>query len=342
LVLLVFIGLAGGRVTGTPSATGRTSQLTQSWQDRPETWLSARHAVAQRPLLGVGPGQFRTATSPFRPISAAHMEGPDGLFTDAHNLVVEYATTTGILGVSALILWLLAATRPGRGCLLAGALCLLAVHLFEPQSVVTTPLAFLALGASASHGVTRPRVDYRALHRIVTTLCVAGAVSAAAVLLAGDFQLSQAHLDLTLAPARQANRMLPAWPYPASLLARVWLFHGIVGRNPDDYRQSRLWRLVAVRRDDTDPGLWNDLAELDESNGLTGDADAEYRSALRFNPTSARAINGLARLAHGRCDLAQERYWTQRALLVSPRPGGSASLPGTGVLQLPAPVCPKR
>jgi hypothetical protein len=138
------------------------------------------------------------------------------------------------------------------------------------------------------------------------------------VFFVGEFELRQAQLDLLLAPARQANHLLPAWPATATILARVWLLDAIVGRNEADYRLARSWRVAALHRDDTDPGLWNDLAEFDEGRGLTDDASVEYESALRFNPTSVLAMDGLARLAWVRCDVDQERYWTQRALRVAP------------------------
>jgi O-antigen ligase len=343
LALFVLLGLAAGGAIGPSgvSATGRAAAPASSGglAGRPATWLSARHAFAQRPLLGVGPGQFRTATSPYRPITVARQEGPDKLFTDAHNLFVEYATTTGAIGVTALLVWLVAATRRTGGCLLAGALGLFVIHLVEPQSVVTTPIAFLALGASASYGVVRPPRDRRALDWIIPTCCIAVAVSLAGLFLLGEFDLRQATLDLRLAPVRQADSILPAWPRAATLQARVWLYAGIVGRdNQADYRQSRSWRQVAIQRDNTDPALWNDLAELDEGNGLGDAATAEYLTALRFNPTSARAMNGLSRLAQRRCDVDQQRFWHQRSLAVSPAVT-STSLAGGGDLGLPTPAC---
>jgi lipopolysaccharide/colanic/teichoic acid biosynthesis glycosyltransferase len=78
-----------------------------------------------------------------------------------------------------------------------------------------------------------------------------------------------------------------------------------------------------MNRDDTDPTLWNGLAELDESIGLTHNAMVEFLSALRLNPTSTRAMDGLARLARARCDVGQDLYWTHRSRQVSPPPTSS-------------------
>ena len=345
LGVVVVLGLAAGSAIVPAANSGATQRATstQDWRTRPATWLSARHSIAAHPLLGIGPGQFRTATSPYRPTSVARAEGSEKLFTDAHNLFVEYLTTTGVLGLAALAVWLVAALRPARGWLLVGALGVLAIHLAEPQSVITTPLMFLALGAAA--GGRRPApgrapatVAARALRTAAPAGLVALAVAAAAVFLVAEFDLGQGQLDLRASPVEQANRLLPAWPRTASLLARVYLFEGITGhRNGPQYQQSRAWRLVAIQRDDTDPALWSDLAEYDASRGRDGDAAAEFRQALRLNPTSARAMDGLAHLAQAACDPAQAAQWHARSLRVAPpAPAG----PGMQVANAtPAPPC---
>jgi tetratricopeptide (TPR) repeat protein len=158
------------------------------------------------------------------------------------------------------------------------------------------------------------------------------------VFLIGEFDLQQGQLDLRRAPIEQANHLLPAWPRTASLLAQAWLFEGIVALHSQaDYQVSRTWRLVAVQRDDADPALWSVLAELDEVSGRSSDAQREFLSALRLNPTSARAMDGLARLAHQRCDFAAERDWQQRAIRVS-APG--TPVPGAPRPRVqPEPVC---
>ncbi|HEX3541915.1 MAG TPA: O-antigen ligase family protein [Acidimicrobiales bacterium] len=345
LGVVVILGLAAGSAIVPSANSGATQRATstQDWKTRPATWLSARHSIAAHPLLGIGPGQFRTATSPYRPVSVALAEGSDKLFTDAHNLFVEYLTTTGILGLAALAVWLVAAIRPARGWLLVGAVGVLAIHLAEPQSVITTPLMFLALGAAA--GRRRPAAvpalsspPDRALRAAVPAGLVALAVAAAAVFLVAEFDLAQGQLDLRASPVQQANRLLPAWPRPASLLARVRLFEGITGhRNGPQYQESRAWRVVAIHRDDTDPALWSDLAEYDASRGRNRDAAAEFLQALRLNPTSARAMDGLGRLAQAACDPSQAALWHARSVRVAPLP---AAAPGVQVAGTsPEPLC---
>lgn len=339
LAVLLIVGLAFGATTdraGGGSATQRATGL-EDWRTRPATWLSARHSVAEHPLLGVGPGQFRTATSPYRPVSVALTDGPDSLFTDAHDLLVEYTVTTGFLGVAALTLWMIAAIRPARGWLLVGALGILAIGLFEPQSVVDTPLLFLALGAAAVSDHSPPRPPSGRLWWAVTAALVAAALAASAVFGVAELDLARAQQNLQVAPAKQADALLPAWPRAASLLAQAYLFQGIVDRNDrGDYRQSREWRVTAIERDDTDPSLWNDLALFDQSQGRSGDAGDEYRMALRLNPTSAAAFDGLSELAEAACDRNQAAMWHQRFLDVSPSPPAGPGGAGSDALP-PAP-----
>jgi O-antigen ligase len=324
LALLVVVGLAvGGAIAGSSngSATTRSGSL-GSWRNRPATWVTAGRAIVKHPLLGVGPGQFRTATSPEHPVSVALTEGSDVLFSDAHNIFVEYATTTGLLGLGAFVVWLVAAIRPARGWLLVGALGVLVIHLLEPQSVVATPLAFLALGASAPGGAVGGRRGIG--YQLAAWSCLALAVGAGSVFLVGEFQARQAQLDLGVGPAGQAARLLPPWPRTASLLAESWLFHGITNQHKQaDYQRSRAWRLVAVQRDSTDPLLWNELAQFDATVGQDPTAaEAEFTTALRLNPTSVLAMSGLAHLAGDRCDVAQQEYWQQRADQIAPPPPG--------------------
>ncbi|MDQ1401608.1 MAG: hypothetical protein QOK20_3540, partial [Acidimicrobiaceae bacterium] len=346
VAVMVVVGLAVGATMGsssTSNATARSATL-GGWQNRPTTWLSAGTSIVDHPLLGVGPGQFRSATSAKRPVSVALSEGPDFLFTDAHNIFVEYTTTTGVLGLGALVIWLVAAIRPARGWLLVGALGVLVIHLLEPQSVVTTPLAFLALGASAPLATAGGRrgVGYR----VATWSCLVLAVLAGSVFLVGEYQAHQAQLDLSPGPAAQADRLLPPWSRTAALLARVWTFQGISNHHDQaDYQRSRAWRVDAVQRDSTDPALWNDLAQFDATIGKDPKAaETEFTTALRLNPTSALAMTGLAHLAGDRCDTARQKYWQQRADQVSPPlaappvPSGLANQqPATLICAGPAP-----
>lgn len=307
-------GLGGGvnvsatsRAQGSLGGGGATARL--------EMWAIAADAVTERPLIGHGTGLFRVATSDARTLEMAHAEGPDILFTDAHNIVVEYATTTGIVGVALFLGWLGFATRSGHGPLLWFAAVLLASHLVEPQWVRTTPVALLALGAAAAGGTAIPR---RRAASIATVPLAAGAVVVAGVLLVGDFHLDQARLDFVERHARDAVTLLRPWPEPATVMARIRLFEERTLRRPELAEDAVRWRRRAVERDPTNPALWSALGEDQLANGDPGAAQRSFRAALRHDPVSARALTGLGLSYLGEDDERRARAAFARSLRVKP------------------------
>jgi O-antigen ligase len=312
LLLGVGIGAAGGAITG----SGRVQAGGQSvgTTARLQTWIGAGHAIAERPLLGAGPGRFRAATSPHRSLALVRNEGADRLFFDAHNVFVEYATTTGILGVVAFAAWLLLACGRARGPLLGFALLVLAMHLVEPQFAGTTPLAFLALGVAG-------RVTVAPLHRAATAviaLVVVVALGAAGRLLYGDFQLRQAGLDFRAAPAKAAVGLLPPWPEPAKVAGRVSLYRSITTHAPDARAETLHWDQLATRRDNTDPEAWSALAEAELYFRDARAAERNFREALRWDPWSVRALNGLASAYVADGDRARAKAALVRSLTAQP------------------------
>lgn len=283
---------------------------------RVETWLSARHAVAERPLLGHGPGRYRAATTPFRTLRLARAEGPDRLYADAHNFVVEYGVTTGIPGVALLLAWVaLAIRRAGWRTPLAGfALLVLAMHLVEPQNVGLTPLAFLALGAAAPL-VVPPRP---LLPIAVRTALVGAGIALAGVLLLGAYHYEQARLDFTLDDARTARRLLPPWPEARDQTARIYTFRAKTERNTALRATALRWREAVVVADPDDPTWWNDLAEAELNAELKGPARRHFEEALARNPWSVRAMNGLGRIELDAGRSAGAARFFRRSLLAEP------------------------
>src|SRR5207249_1102745 len=145
------------RVSDTASGGG----IGQRWA----TWKAGAHAVAHRPVLGAGPGRFGAATLPYRTLATVRQGQADAYYVDAHNIVVEYAATTGLFGLAALLAWVTLMFRGASGPLLAFAAVLLVLHLTEPMSVGVTPLAFLALGAAGPTIAAAPAWGREAIRR---------------------------------------------------------------------------------------------------------------------------------------------------------------------------------
>lgn len=295
------LSATGGGVSGTERVAEGVSGA--GIHARAVTWWDARHAVARDPILGAGPGRFRAATSRDRSLDAARSHQPDQLYFDAHNVLVEYAVTTGLLGVVALAAWLVLAIAGTSGPLRWFALAMLAMHAVEPQMVGTTPVALLALGAARRQPVRLGATRWP--HRAGVALAVP-ALLAGAALVAGDFHLDQARLDFDLGQARAARERLGWWAEPYELTARIEAFNSVDRRDPTALERSATWHERAVAHDPTSPFQRSELAEVELRLGDTEEAAAEFDRALTFDPWSVRALLGRARAlgALGRTDEA--------------------------------------
>lgn len=132
------------------------SLVGRPWQ-RLDGWKAAFTALQERPILGHGPGLFRHATTEHLTLEFARAEGPDRVFYDAHNVFVEYATATGLIGLALLVALVVMLARSTRGPLAVFAAAVSFTWLLEPASLHTASLVLLALGA-AGGAATREMV----------------------------------------------------------------------------------------------------------------------------------------------------------------------------------------
>jgi hypothetical protein len=262
---------------------------------RLDTWRTSVHPmIVRRPLLGYGPGRFAVASSPVRPPSVARWS-PDGVFSDAHDLFVEYTVTTGLLGLAALTGWLVLAGRAARGPLLCAGCAILAVYLVEPLFVGTVPVAFLLLGAASPSTATTATAHCRT-STTATVLLGLLAVASGVVLLVGDFEFHQAELDFRTAPARNAVDLLPGWPETAHELGKINDFRAIATHRPELLAQTVLWWTVAANRDASNAVGWNYLGLIQLVRHEDMQAEHAFRRALVDNPWSFLALSGLAQV----------------------------------------------
>jgi O-antigen ligase len=318
---LVVAGLLGGAaladVGGGTSVTNRVQGVAGSSgvTARAETWEAAARSMPDHPVVGIGPGLFRDAVAPRRTLELARAEGSERLFVDAHNIVVEYATTTGVVGLLAFAVWLVLAVRGARGPLLWFALLLLVNHLVAPQAVRTTPVLLLALGAAAVPRDGRWTASTRALS-VATAATSIVAVIAAGTFLIGDFHLEQGRLDFVHSHARSALDLLPRWAEPALLEGRIYLFDERVRRRPEDAAAALRWLREAAGRDLGNPATWAVLGENLLAQGHQAEGRRALLQALVANPTSVRAMNDLGIAAMGRGDDDEARAWFRRSLRI--------------------------
>jgi O-antigen ligase len=335
-------GVAAGALTAKLSnSSGSISRIAGSTSEetfgqRFMAWREGLRAFTHHFLIGAGPGQFRSVTSFLFPLSFVK-PNPGEVFTDAHNFVIEYLTTTGILGTGALLLWLAVVFKSARGPLVAAALVLMAMELAEPLNAAVLPVALGALGAAGPAAEAASAAQPAgALQRdgpasfslagraVVAVMAVVGIVAGAlfivgdGVMLRGQGQRSLAQDSAALSSASTANTLLGAWPDPAELSSETH-FYLSLGDHPAERVQAIRWAEIAVSRDPTNPSLLVMLSSYQLAAGQYGAAQQSALSAQTYLPYWPSALNdlGVASLLLGQH--SEALHWFAISLEVDPQ-----------------------
>ena len=288
--LVAGVWAGAGAVTGSGRSVGPASGSQVA--ERADLWRLSAGAILDRPVLGWGPGRFEAATSPR--YTAKVTEGGVRVYEDAHNWVVEYATTTGIVGLALLLAWLATAAPTASGPLATFALLGGLFLLVEPQSVGFTPLVLLAFGAARRVPPGSPAATNRGW-RVASAVALAGGAATGAVLLTGEVFLHGASLDNDIATHGRAAAVLPPWPEVSIAGARIEAFAGL--HSAPARRRALALAGQAARRDPSDAAAWSFLGQLELVWGTDGQATVALDHALDRNPWLAEALQRRALLA---------------------------------------------
>ena len=334
-----------GKIKGGLGVTTHFAQstATETYSQRFDAWSAALHAIAHRPLIGYGPGQFLSAATPYWTLADERTQ-PGSYFSDAHNLVIQYATTTGLLGAACLLAFVALALHRRRGRLVGFALVLLVIQLAEPVNIALTPVAFLALGAAALAPAQTPAAPWQRPHWLgpVSVALAALAAVPAVLFLVGDAALTRAGSQYSVAQdaaalssAGTAERFLAPWPQPASQLATIHLYQSLAG-NQEEARQAAHWAQVAADREPGNGPLLLNLADMQLSAGQVDAARASATRALAWSPVYWAADNLLGAIAYHTESPAAADVYYRRSLAIEPdQPAIRRVLDGTCPPQLP-------
>jgi hypothetical protein len=251
------------------------------------------------------------------------------LLTDGHDIFVEVAVTTGLLGLACFLVWSVSAARiAGRSAFLGFAAAMIATELVEPINIAVLPLAFLGLGAATAvrarpeaapdgeagrpddqhsvpvHGPGQEKRGPAAYVRVTTLVALAAALFLGVTMVAGDAYIFRATnfapgQPYNLAAANDANRLLPYWPDSALKVAQIEAFDSLISASTATAHlaDARHWTAVAVSRDSHSPQLWTMLAVADVDLKAYGLARSEYLRALSCDKWFTQALQGLGQLA---------------------------------------------
>jgi len=320
--ILVGVLLAKLRNGGGLGARLASSTTNETFGQRLAVWKAGLEAIAHRPLFGYGPGQFEAATQARFSATFLH-QNPGAVFSDSHNFLIEYAATTGLIGVAMLCSWIVLALWGRRGPLVVFAVALLACGLAEPLNVAITPLALLALGASAFTGQRGPSVRPRVLTVAVIVVGVVALIPAC-TLVVGDALLQRANSEYSVAQiapalsdATAANRLLAPLPDPAELLSQIQNYRAL------DFQPGALgaavhWASVAAQRAPTDPLNWVGLANAQLRARQLNAARASALEAVMLTPLNEPANSILGNIALWEHRPAEARRYFARSLSVDP------------------------
>jgi O-antigen ligase len=283
---------------------------------RVELWKASGQAIADRPVVGAGPSRLLAATNPYRSLEAAQAGEADTNFLDAHNIVVEYTVTTGVIGGALVIAFLVSALMlSGWRAPLAGfAIVGLVMTLIQPVHAMMTPITLMALGAASAH---TSRLAVRRPRRAIAATATAAVVASAAIAY-GSFALSStpSSFDQVSEVAETSRRFLPIWHDAfAETATATWT---VASQSPEAGAATVYWREQAVRKEPDRFALWTQLAFDEAALGDVESAERHFLRSLEENRWSLQTLNGLGELYVdlGRVDDARWAY--KRSLLVQP------------------------
>ena len=211
-------------------------------------------AIVDRPLLGWGPGNTWSAYLANAEPGDVELAGRG--VGDAHDLLLESATTSGVVGLAALLFLavrvatILRRSPRSLGWAVGATVALVVLHLLQPVNVAMTPMLFLLAGLAAGAGPAHVggTEEVRAVPVSVVIRAVLGALLAAG-LLASCLLLAASvleHHGRTYAEAWALRASLRLAPGRVSAAEALAIHLALDGRSGDQAAAQEAERLAAA------------------------------------------------------------------------------------------------
>ena len=361
LLFLVGIAITAGGIfavtyVGTLKAVGQLnpdrilplSQLGGSIAARITIWQASLELIAERPVLGFGPDTFALAFYHVFPPQLVFYQGRDGVTDRAHNILLQQAATSGIIGLfayvalvgSVLAILVLGLRRSnGRERILLGSILMAVVgHLVDSLftfDVASTAVVFWA-AAGAGVGLSRaaeargsPELDLGhqgatkdllSCRRLMSSGLAAAAMAA---VLASNLApiVADTYAGLSFVPGspldkrtERAQRATLLWPFEPAYRAMLGGLYAERARNEADPRPSleaaeaEFATVVSARP--LEPGAWAALGSISGQRALAmGDSSALAEAEAAYDHAIDLAPNmATLHAAYGTFELAAGRF----------------------------------
>jgi tetratricopeptide (TPR) repeat protein len=293
-----------------------------AWQGlgsgRLRIYASAALAFLDRPVLGYGPDSFAVAYP-------QHRVDPPPLANDAqtsaHDWVLQAAVTTGLVGLVALVVLLIAFARalwialpraPFVGLVVLLAMAAYWAHAFVATGAVAvdwvpwTGFGLIAAIAAPTGGRVATQRPIPAVVLVpIVVLMVGGALVGNNAYRANEDAgtarraLAEGSIDVAIRSAEAAVARDPG-------RAEYWNWLGLARERSGSYAAAADAYAEATRRAPHEPTYWSNLALALARQASAGEAVTAARKAVEVDPTGWRANEVLAEvaLAVGQDDLA--------------------------------------
>jgi O-antigen ligase/Flp pilus assembly protein TadD len=284
-----------------------------SGESRLEIWSTAMRAIAQRPILGVGPDNFVAVYPALHDIRSIVFSSTE-LQNSTHDVFLYMATSAGLLGLAAFVAVLvLTAVRAVQAAAdrRADALILVLLAAYVGQGLVTItdmglewiPFAVAGLaGASWPRAVVRERPGPRRIEQAAAAALVTFAV--AVVLSLSQFTRIQASVLAGDADAalRAGQPLTGVERARLALLidntrAETWGLFGTALSQAGNASAAGSAFEEATNRQPWNPVYWRDLALTWAARGEMGKAMSYLERTIAADPYDLAANDLLAKLA---------------------------------------------
>lgn len=298
------VSLAAGGAAGGGSGVG-TARAGDSGGITPriEAWKAGVTGFADKPLTGWGPGRYQAAASPHLTERFPQTEGINKVFTAAHNVLIEMLIGGGVIGFVLFAVFVVLAGMNARGGMAWAALGIFATLLLQPMSVMTVPVAMVALGAADANSL-RVRVKPKVPMLVGMGVLGCAGVIFGFLLVLSDHRLGQAIKMLDVDQVEDAQQLRFTTSEFLGVKTDVAIKRANASGLDADKQRAMAIAHETAAFDSYYPGWWNFVGATEADWGDMNVAKAAFAKALERFPWSEAGLTGQLIVAQRMSDQA--------------------------------------